>query len=137
MNHKNYKVLSGEEVKIINGVFKGLYGYPEQIEMSIGENSLIHIRIDKYNVIKVNFTDVEFLYDDYLVYRLKCLGEPKVDEVIGKVRMRKDKVEDFLLQNYNSKDYPFISICAVPMDKVEFKFQDKILTVEEIKKIVN
>jgi len=78
------------------------------------------------------------LYDDYLVYRLNWISnETKVDEIIGKVRIRKDKVEDFLAQNYNSKDYSYISICAIPMDKVEFKFQDKSLTIEEIKKIVN
>jgi len=137
INYRTYNHKQGEEVKVINGVFKGIYGCPEQIEMSSDKNTLLHIQIDKDNVIKIDFSDVEFLYDDYLIYRLDCRNDHKVTDVICKVRMRKDKVEEFLAQNYNSKDYPFISICAITMDKVEFKFLDKTLTVEEVKKIVN
>jgi hypothetical protein len=136
----NYKYLYGEEVKIINGVFKGIYGFPEQIEMNNilnVKNTLIHIKVNEDNIIKVDINDVEFLYDDYLVYKLENYGEPKVREIIGKFRMKEDKIEEFLAQNYNSKNYPYISICAIPMSKVEFKFENKTLTIDEIKKIID
>ena len=143
MNNKNYKYEYGEEVKIINGVFKGIYGIPEQIEMSSminsTENTLVHIKVDNYNVIKVNINDVEFLYDDYLIYKINHMKIPKVQEIIGKFRIKKDRVNEFLALNYNSMDldFSYISLCAITLDKVEIKFEDKTLTIEEIKKIVN
>jgi len=44
---KVYKHLANEEVKVINGIFKGITGYPEQIETSCSENSSIHIRVKR------------------------------------------------------------------------------------------
>jgi hypothetical protein len=139
--NKSYRYIPEEEVKIINGVFKGIYGYIEQIEMSSNEKTLVHIRVNRDNVVKVNSNEIEFLYDDYLIYKRRYMGDPKVREIIGKFRIRKDNVEDFLIQKYNNeKDfnhYHYYGVCAIPMDKVEFKFGDKTLTIEEVKKIIN
>ena len=127
-----------EEVKIISGVFKGIYGYPEQIEMSDSEATKIHIRVDSDNVIKVNLHEVEFLYEDYLIYKRDCIRD-KVIEVYGKQRLRKDKVESYLisksLSDCKNSTYSH-NIYAIPLNKVEFKFEDKSLSLEEVKKII-
>lgn len=138
--YKNYVSKPDEEVKIIGGKFKGIFGYPQEIEMSASETTKIHIRVDDENVIKVDLHEVEFLYDDYLIYK-KDYNKDSIIDVYGKQRLRKDMIDEYLKSKYahelHSYLHPEYCICAIPMNKVEFKFEDKSLTIDEIKKIVS
>jgi len=128
-----------EEVKIINGVFKGIYGIPNQIKMSVNENTLIYIEVDNMNTILVNMEDVEFLYDDYLIYKSEK-DTYKPINIIGKYRLRKDKVEEFIQDIYLKSLKPCemckFCISAVQLNKLEFNFNGLSLSVEEIKNII-
>jgi hypothetical protein len=142
---KVYKqLLPDEEVKITKGIFKGITGYPEQIEMSnyTSDNldSIIHIRVDNKNVIQVSFNDVEFLYDDYLVYKSEAeTGKPV--KIIGKFRIKNINLDKFLMDKYqeiiNYSQRHEYCMSAIPFDKVEFKFNELSLTIDEIKKIIS
>jgi hypothetical protein len=139
MNYKKTIILPNEEVKISGGIFKGITGYPEQIVMN-GLNSTIHIRVDNKNIIQVDFNDVEFLYDDYLVYKAEAdTGKPI--QILGKFRIKKDNLDRVLKDKYQEiisyhqrHEY---CISAIPVDKVEFNFNGLSLTIDEIKKIIN
>jgi hypothetical protein len=136
-------LLPNEEVKIVKGVFKGIYGYPEQIEMgnlvSDKLESTIHIKVDNKNVIQVGLDDVEFLYDDYLLYKSDAESGKPI-KVIGKYRIKKDNLDKVLMDKYHeiisySQKYQYC-ISAIPMDKVEFTFNGLSLTFDEIKNII-
>jgi len=128
-----------EEVKIINGVFKGIYGIPNQIEMSANENTLIYIEVDNMNTILVNIKDVEFLYDEYLIYKSES-DTYKPINIIGKYRLRKDNLEKFIQDIYIKSLLSFemckFCISAVPLNKVKINFNGLELSLDEIKNII-